>query len=130
MEVIHIDSSDDEVEIPSSSARGVGSGGFAVSGVGASPAAAAARTRLVTQDSRESNDNNSSVSSGDSIWDEPGLKSSSRSRKASNGDILKSDDELEVVVGGGYKNNNVEVLQQESSAVKVTVDCNPHPLSS
>ena len=111
MEVIHIDSSDDEAEIPLSALRGVGSGGFAVSGVGASPAAAAARTRLVTQESRESNDN-SSVSSGDSIWDEPGLKSSSRSSKTSNGDILKSDDELEVVAGGGYKNNNVEVVQQ------------------
>ena len=109
MEVIHIDSSDDEAEIPSSALRGVGSGGFAVSGVGASPAAAAARTRLVTQESRESNDN-SSVSSDDSIWDEPGLKSSSRSSKTSN--ILKSGDELEVVVGGGYKNNNVEVVQQ------------------
>ena len=118
MEVIHIDSSDDEAEIPSSALRGVGSGGFAVSGVGASPAAAAARTRLVTQESRESNDN-SSVSSDDSIWDEPGLKSSSRSRKTSNGDILKSGDELEVVVGGGYENNNVEVVQQPHAPTAV-----------
>ena len=111
MEVIQIDSSDDEAEIPSS-ARGVGSGGFTVSGVGASPAAAAARTRLVTQESRESNNDNSSVSSADSIWDEPGLKSSSRSRKTSHS-------ELEVVAGGGYENNNVEVVQQPHAPTAV-----------